>query len=86
MHEELTEIHASRDFNPEISTGARFLLHALGQFELIIGLCLTRYLRTHFKNVTIALQGVDMDIVTWYKMILTVKDTLQVIELEVHAW
>ena len=78
MHEALTEIHSSRDFNPEGSTGAKCFLHALGEFELMIVLCLTRYLMTHVKNVTIALQGVDVDIVTGYKMIQTVKDTLQV--------
>ena len=31
------------------------------------------------KNVTTTLQGVDVDIVTGYKMIQTVKDTLQVV-------
>ena len=79
MHEALTEIHSSRDFNPEGSTGAKCLLHALGEFELIIALCVTRHLMTYFKHVTIALQGVDVDIVTGYKMIQTVKDTLQVV-------
>ena len=79
MHEALTEIHSSRDFNPENSTGAKCLLHALGEFELISALCVTRHLMTHFKNVTIALQGVDVDIVTGYNMIQTVKDTFQVV-------
>ena len=79
MHEALTEIHSSRDFNPESSTGAKCLLHALGEFELIIALCVTRHLMTHFINVTIALQGEDVDIVTGNKMIQTVKDTLQVV-------
>ena len=44
---------------------------------------------SHLKNVTNALQGVVVDIVTGYKMIQTVKDTLQVVsfmELKVHAW
>ena len=31
----------------------------------------------HFKHVTVALQGVDIDIVTGFKMITTVKNTLQ---------
>ena len=79
MHEALTEIHSSRHFNPDNSTGAKCLLHALGQFELIIALCVTRHLMTHFKNVTIAPQRVDVDIVTGDKMIQTVKDTLQVV-------
>ena len=79
MHKALTEIHSSRDFNPESSAGAKCLLHALGEFELIIALCITRHLMTHLKNVTITLQGVDVDIVTGYKMIQTVKDTLQVV-------
>ena len=79
MHQALTEIHSSRDFNPVSSTGAKCLLHVLGEFELIIALCVTRHLMTHFKNVTVAPQGVDVDIVTGYKMIQTVKDTLQVV-------
>ena len=79
MHEALTEIHSSRDCNPESSTGAKCLLHALGEFELIIALFVARHLMTHFKNVTIALQGVNVDIVTGYEMIQTVKDTLQVV-------
>ena len=69
MHETLTAIYSSRDFNPESSIGAKCLLHALGEFELIIALCVTRHLMTHFKNVTIALQGVDVDIVTGYKIL-----------------
>ena len=64
MYEALTEIHSLRDFNPESNTGAECLLHALGEFELIIALCVTRHLMTQFKNVTIAPQGVNMDIVT----------------------
>ena len=31
----------------------------------------------HFKNVTVAMQGVDVDIVTGFNMIKTVKETLQ---------
>ena len=77
MHEALKEKHLSRDFNPESSTGARCLLHILGELELFITLCVTRHLMTHFKNVTIALQGVGVDIVTGCKMIQTVKDMLQ---------
>ena len=57
--------------------GAKCIIHALGEFELIIALCVTRHLMIHLKNVTTALQGVDMDIVTGYKMIQTIKDTLQ---------
>ena len=79
MHEALTGIHSLRDFDPESSSGAKCLLHALGEFGLIIALCVTRHLMTHFKNVTIALQGVDVDIVTGYKMFQTIKDTLQVV-------
>ena len=79
MHEILTEIHSSRDFNPENSTGVKCLLHALGEFELIIALGVTKHLMTHFKNVTIALQGVEVDIVTGYKINQMIKDTLQVV-------
>ena len=79
MHEALTEIHSSRDFTPESSTGAKCLLCALGEFGLIIALCVTGHLMTHFLNVTIVLQGVDVVIVTGYKMIQTVKDTPQVV-------
>ena len=89
MYEALMEIHSSRDFNLDSSTWAKCLLHALGEFELIIALCVTWHLMTHIKNVTVALQGVDVDIVTGYKMVQTVKDTLQVvsfIELRVHGW
>ena len=75
MHEALTEIHSSRDFNPESSTGAKCLLHALGEFELMI----TRHLMTHFKNITTALQGVDVDFIAGYKIIQNVKDILQVV-------
>ena len=79
MHEAFPEIHSSRDFSPESSTRAKSLLHTLGEFELIIALCVTRHLMTHFKNVTIALHRVDVDIVMGYKMIQTVKNTLQVV-------
>ena len=79
MHKALIEIHSSRDFNSVSSTGAKWLLHALGEFELIIELGVTRHLMTHFKNVTIDLQGVDVHMVTGYKMIQTVKDTPQVV-------
>ena len=79
MHEALTEIHSSRDFNPESSTGAKCLLHSLGEFELIIALCVTRHLMKHFKDVTIALQVLEVDIIMGYKMVQTVKDTFQVV-------
>ena len=79
MHETLTELHSSRDFKPESHTGAKCLLHGLGEFELIIALCIKRHLMTHFKNIMIDLQGVDVDIVTGYKMTQTVKDTPQVV-------
>ena len=35
----------------------------------------------HFKNVTVAMQGVDVDIVTGFNMIKTVKETLQNVSL-----
>ena len=63
--------------NPESSTTARCLTHALVDFELMISLCVSRHLLLHLKMVTIALQGVDIDIVTGYSMIKTVRDTLQ---------
>ena len=88
MYEALTEIQSSRDFNPESSTAAKCLLLALGEFELIIALCVARHLMKHFKNVTIALQGVEVDVVTGYKIVQTIKDTLQavsLIEIKVQA-
>ena len=63
--------------NPESSTGALCLIHALTDFELMVSLCLSGHLLLHFKSVTIALQGVDVDIVTGYSMIKTIKDTLK---------
>ena len=88
MHEALTEIQSSRDFNPESSTAVKCLLLALGEFELIITLCVARHLMKHFKNVTIAPQAVDIDVITGYKMVQTIKDTLQavsLIEIKVQA-
>ena len=82
MHETLTEIHSSRDFNPESSIGDKCLLHALGEFKLIIALCFTRHLMTHFKIGTIALQKVDVDIVTGYMMVQTIKDAFQVVSFD----
>ena len=35
----------------------------------------------HFKDITIALQGVELDVVTGYKMAQTIKDTLQAVSL-----
>ena len=43
----------------------------------MVSLCVSRHLLLHFKSVTIALQGVDVDIVTEYSMIKTIKDTLK---------
>ena len=88
VYEALTEIQSSRDFNPESSTAAKSLCLALGEFELIITLCIARHLMKHLKNVTIALQGVEVDVVTCYKMVQTIKDTLQavsLIEIKVQA-
>ena len=45
--------------------------------KLIMSLCVSRQLLAHFKSVTIALQGVGVDIVSGFSMIKTVKDTLQ---------
>ena len=56
---------------------ARCLYHSLTEFELIISLCVSRHLMAHFKNVTLSLQSVDLDIVTGFNMIKTVKETLQ---------
>ena len=88
MYEALTKILSSRDFIPESRTAAKCLLLALGEFELIITLCVARHLMKHFKNVTIALQGVEVDVVKGYKMAQTIKDTLQavsLIEIKVQA-
>ena len=63
--------------NPESSTTAQCFIHALVDFELMISLCVSRHLLLHLKMVTIALQGVDIDIVSGYSMIKTVRDTLQ---------
>ena len=73
----LSTISASSTVNPESSTGARCLIHALTDFELMVSLCVSRHLLLHFKSVTIALQGVDVDIVTGYSVIKTIKDTLK---------
>ena len=81
MYEALTEIQSPRDFNPESSIAAKCLLLVLGEFELIITLCVARHLKKHFKNVTIALQGVEVDVNTGYKMAQTITDTLQAVSL-----
>ena len=60
--------------NPESSTTTQCLIHALVDFELMISLC-QDICCCILKWVTIALQGVDIDIVTGYSMIKTV--TLQ---------
>ena len=81
MYEALTEIQSTRDFKPESSTAAKCLLLALREFELIITLCVARHLMKHFKNVTIALCGVEVEVVTGYKMVQTITDTLQAVSL-----
>ena len=54
---------------------------ALCEFELIVALSVSCQLMLHFKNVTVAMQGVDVDIVTGFNMIKTVKETLQNVSL-----
>ena len=49
--------------------------------KLIVALSVSRQLMLHFKNVTVAMQGVDVDIVTGFNMIKTVKETLQNVSL-----
>ena len=61
----------------ESSATALRLLWALNDFKLIVSLSVSQQLMLHFKHVTVALQGVDIDIVTGFKMITTVKNTLQ---------
>ena len=56
---------------------ARCLYHSLTEFELIISLCVSRHLMAHFKSLTVSLQSADLDIVTGFNMIKTVKETLQ---------
>lgn len=56
---------------------ARCLSSGLRDFSLIVALCVSRKLLSHMKSVTIALQGVGVDIVTGFSMIKMVKDTLQ---------
>ena len=73
MTKALETISSSRIYNAESSATALCLLRALNDFELIVSLSVSRQLMLHFKHVTVALQGVDIDIVTGYKMMTTVK-------------
>ena len=77
----LETISSSRLHNAESNSAARYLLRALCEFELIVALSVSRQLMLHFKNVTVAMQGVDVDIVTGFNMIKTVKETLQNVSL-----
>ena len=77
MTKALETISSSRIYNAESSATALCLLQTLNDFELIVSLSVSRQLMLHFKHVTVALQGVDIDIVTGFKMITTVKNTLQ---------
>ena len=74
-------ISLSRQFNAESSAAARFFLHALKEFKLIVSLCVSRQLLLHFKSVTAALQGVDVDTVTGFFIVKTISDTLQNVSL-----
>ena len=42
----------------------------------MVSLCVSKHLLLHFKHDTTALQGYDVDIVTGYTVIKTVKETL----------
>ena len=77
----LETISSSRLHNAECNSTARCLLRALCEFELIVALSVSCQLMLHFKNVTVAMQGVDVDIVTGFNMIKTVKETLQNVSL-----
>ena len=56
---------------------ARCLYHSLTEFELMLSLRVSRHLMAHFKSITVSLQSADLDIVTGFNMIKTVKETLQ---------
>ena len=77
MIEVLEVIASSSKYNAESSANARCLSMSLSDFQLIFSLCVSRQLPVHFKSVTIALQGVGIDIVKGFSMIKTVSNTLQ---------
>ena len=77
MIETLTVISTSGKYSIESSSSARCLVHGLSDFELIVSLCVSRQLLSHFKSVTVSLQGVGVDVITGFAMIKTVKETLQ---------
>ena len=76
VNETLSTISGSTRVNPESSSTAKCLHHALTEFELMVSLCVSQHLLLHFKHVTTALQGHDIDIVTGYSMIKTIRETL----------
>ena len=75
MIKSLQTIYSSTTHNAETTATANCLLRGLSDFELIVSLSVSQQLMRHFKYVTVALQGVDIEIVTGYEMIKT--DTLQ---------
>ena len=75
--ETLTTISSSSKYNHESTSTARCLAHGLSDFELIVSLCVSRHVLSHFKSVTVSLQGVGIDVITGFRMIKTVKETLQ---------
>ena len=75
--ETLETISSCQKYNAKSRANARCLSNGLCVFKLIMLLCVSRQLLAHFKSVTIALQGVGVDIVSVFSMIKTVKDTLQ---------
>ena len=77
MIETLTTISSSSKYNHESTSTARCLAHGLSDFELIVSLCVSRHVLSHFKSVTVSLQGVGIDVITGFRMIVTVKETLQ---------
>ena len=79
--ETLTTISSSSKYNHESTSTARCLAHGLSDFELIVSLCVSRHVLSHFKSVTVSLQGVGIDVITGFRMIKTVKETLQNVSL-----
>ena len=75
--ETLTTISSSSKYSHESTSTARCLAHGLSDFELIVSLCVSRHVLSHFKSVTVSLQGVGIDVITGFRMIKTVKETLQ---------
>ena len=75
--ETLTTISSSSKYNHESTSTARCLAHGLSDFELIVSLCVSRHVLSHFKSVTVSLQGVGIDVITGFRMVKTVKETLQ---------